>query len=128
MKTSTFERALAQDANMTPLRGESLGASVKSNPHCHCYRDLKGTIKRNPHCMAHGTATKGHPFMNGTLSGSGEWATGLAPIGLATAALYVFDKRSPGKLPVDLASMNPAMLLGGIMLAGYAYGGLTAAL
>lgn len=145
MKTSTFERALAQNANMTPLRGESLGASVKSNPHCHCYMDLKGTIKRNPHCTVHGTA-KGHHimqngstvlvnnkdhthhFMNGTLSGSGEWATGLLPIGLATAALYVFDKSSPGKLPVDLASMNPAMLLGGIMLAGYAYGGLTAAL
>ena len=128
MKTSTFERALAQNANMTPLRGESLGASVKSNPHCHCYMDLKGTIKRNPHCPAHGTATKANPFMNGTLSGSGEWATGLAPIGLATAALYVIDNRNPGKLPFDLASMNPAMLLGGILLAGYAYGGLTAAL
>jgi len=136
MKTSTFERALAQNANMTPLRGESLGASIKSNPHCHCYHDLNGTIKRNPHCMVHGTA-KGHhimqnestvQFMNGSLSGTREWMGGMVPLGLAVGALYMFDRKKPGKLPVDLASMNPAYLVGGLLVAGYAYGGVTAAL
>lgn len=145
MKTSTFERALAQNANMTPLRGESLGASIKSNPHCHCYHDLKGTVKRNPHCMVHGTA-KGHHimqngstvlvnnndhthhFMNGSLSGTREWMGGMIPLGLAVGALYMFDRRKPGKLPVDLASMNPAYLVGGLLVAGYAFGGVTAAL
>ena len=134
MKTSTFERALAQNANMTPLRGESLGFSVKSNPHCHCYHNLKGTLKVNPHCTVHGTAAKGWHIQEngstvltnnpahtkhfmGSLGGSTAYKSGGV---LAATALG-------GKIAYDYFMKNPMdnfALYGAYALGGYAAAGI----
>ena len=115
MKTTTFERALANNHNVVPLRGESLGMSIKSNPHCHCYADLKGTVKRNPHCPTHGS----------NLSGSAFWTTGSSLViatstGLAlyTAFLYNQGREIPRWIGEDL----PTKILYGAI--GWFLGGL----
>lgn len=119
MKTSTFERALAQNANMTPLRGESLGFSVKSNPHCHCYHDLKGTLKVNPHCTVHGTAAKGPAhtkhFM-GSLGGSQFYKGGGMFAVLALGGKIVYDHLKGN--PMDNLAKFGAVALGGYAAAG----------
>ena len=136
MKTSTFERALAQNANMTPLRGESLGASIKSNPHCHCYADLKGTIKSNPHCPTHGSKTAGSPFM-GYMSGTTEFV-GVGGFLVVSGVAYLLKEAymtSPKKnrfgLPIGKGSLSPdrKKQLKNISLAAlgaYALGGASA--
>ncbi|MGB0611734.1 MAG: hypothetical protein ACPGMW_03825 [Poseidonia sp.] len=86
MKTTTFERALANNHNVVPLRGESLGMSIKSNPHCHCYADLKGTVKRNPHCPTHGS----------NLSGSAFYKTGTGLAVASAVGLMIYDRRKFG--------------------------------
>jgi hypothetical protein len=121
MKTSTFERALAQNANMTPLRGESLGFSVKSNPHCHCYHNLKGTLKVNPHCTVHGTAAKtNNPshtkhFMS-PLSGSTAYKGGGVAAGLALGTKIAYDYYRGN--PMDNYAVYGATALFGYAAAG----------
>ena len=115
MKTSTFDRALLQDANMTPLRGESLGRTA--NRHCHCYHDLKGTLKRNPHCTAH----RGVGFHHGSLKGTGTYRAGLG-LGVISLATYVgYTIYSKNNTFSDLETSKMAA----VGLAGYALGGMT---
>lgn len=77
MKTSTFERAMVQNAYTTPLRHEQLGGA-------HC-----------PQCSRLGHACTGHSNQLGSTAHSiGGTAVGLAIIGAAIGIGYKSTKPS----------------------------------
>lgn len=92
MKTSTFERAMVQNANTTPLRHEQLGGA-------HC-----------PQCGRLGHACTTHSTMGSTMhTASGGVITALG-IG---ALVYFGNNRTSRFVPLMVAG------LGGLAVGGY---------
>ena len=129
--------ALAQNANTTPLRGESLGM-VKSNPHCHCYHDLKGTLKVNPHCTMHGSASECclmcgscdgcncNNSLRGTLQGTKTYKRTTAMAVAGAVSVMAYDRYKFGDWKYGMTTQKGKALTRSAIgfFAGWALGGL----
>jgi len=97
MKTSTFERAMVQNANTTPLRHEQLGGA-------HC-----------PQCGRLGHACTTHSNMGSTMHTVGGTGIGLGLIALAVMMGYNSNRPSPRR--------NKFIKTVGLTTAAFAVGG-----